>query len=65
MTEQQFAKIIRAFARQRPFREFIIEFNSGEQVAVRHPEVVAPIANVWMFQRPAGVIRQFVCVPRP
>ena len=59
MTEQQFASIVRAFARQRPFREFVIEFTNGEKVAVRHPEGVAPVAKVWLLQQPDGLRELF------
>jgi hypothetical protein len=31
---------LRAWCRRRPFRRFLIEFNSGGQLAVVHPEAI-------------------------
>lgn len=54
MTEEQFSVSLHAFSRRRPFRHFLIEFFSGQQVKVRHPEGTAPFAGVWLFQEPGG-----------
>ena len=54
MTEEQFTLSLRAFARRRPFRRFIVEFQNGREIIIRHPEGVAPFAGVWLFQEPGG-----------
>jgi hypothetical protein len=54
VTEEQFSVSLRAFARQRPFRPFVIEFVNDQRVEVRHPEGAAPFAGVWLFQEPQG-----------
>ena len=40
MTTEQFDAAYRAFCRRRSFRPFLIEFTSGYQVQVAHPEAV-------------------------
>jgi hypothetical protein len=40
MTAEQFDVACRAFCRRRPFRAFLIEFTSGAQVLIGHPEAV-------------------------
>jgi hypothetical protein len=54
MTEEQLTVGLRAFARRRPFRHFLLEFINGQRVRVQHPEGVAPFAGVWLFQEPNG-----------
>jgi hypothetical protein len=38
MTKDQFDAAYRAFCRRRPFRAFLIEFTSGAQLLISHPE---------------------------
>jgi hypothetical protein len=40
MTANGFHQALRTFARQVPFRPFQLEFVTGEQITVRHPEAV-------------------------
>lgn len=40
MNSDQFDAALQAFCRRRPFRAFLIEFTSGAQAPVRHPEVI-------------------------
>jgi len=42
MTPAQFDAALRAFCRRRPFRAFLIEFNSGSQLLIGHPEAIGP-----------------------
>jgi hypothetical protein len=41
MTQNQFDAALRGFCRRRPFRAFLIEFTSGAQLLIGHPEVRA------------------------
>lgn len=41
MTAQSFQRALRAFTRRRPFQPYLVEFVSGEQITVHHPEAVA------------------------
>ena len=54
MTEEQFTVCLRAFARRKPFRHFLIEFLNGQQIRLRHPEGAGPFAGVWLFHEPEG-----------
>jgi hypothetical protein len=54
LTDQQLAASLGGFSRRRPFRQFLIEFSSGAQIEVRHPEAVAPSAGVWLLHEPNG-----------
>jgi hypothetical protein len=54
MTEDEFTVGLRAFARRKPFRHFLVEFFNDAAVRVRHPEGIAPFAGAWLFQEPAG-----------
>jgi hypothetical protein len=40
MTPSGFRRALGVFARRRPFRPFRIEFFTGEEIVVRHPEAV-------------------------
>jgi len=40
MTKDQLVVSYRAFSRRRPFRSFLIEFISGSQLLIPHPEAV-------------------------
>jgi hypothetical protein len=52
VTQEQFTVILRAFARRRPFRHFLLEFVNGQRIRVRHPEGIAPFGEIWLFQEP-------------
>ena len=40
MNSDQFAAALKAFCGRRPFRGFLVEFTSGAQVPVSHPEAI-------------------------
>ena len=40
MNPDQLDAALQAYCRRRPFRPFLIEFMSGAQVPVRHPEAI-------------------------
>ena len=54
MTQAQFDLALRAFCRRRPFCNFVIEFTSGNQVWVRHPEAVRRWGDLYMMRSPDG-----------
>jgi hypothetical protein len=47
MSKEQFDAAYRAFWRRRPFRGFFIEFTSGQQLLVGHPEAVRKEADLY------------------
>ena len=54
MTADQFDAAYRAFCRRRAFRTFLIEFKSGNQVLVSHPEAVRNEGQLYMMRCPDG-----------
>jgi hypothetical protein len=54
MREQGVQRSLRALNSRTPFRPFLIEFISGDQVLVRHPEAVALEKNVLVFRDAQG-----------
>jgi hypothetical protein len=54
MTVEQFDAAYRAFRRRRPFRPFLIEFTSGHQLLISHPEAVRNEANLYAMRCPDG-----------
>ena len=54
MTEEQFDAAYRAFCRRRPFRAFLIEFTSGHQLLIGHPEAVRNEAQLYLTRCPDG-----------
>ena len=54
MTRDQFDAAQRAFARRQPFRAFLIEFTSGMQLAVGHPEAVRGEGELYITRSPDG-----------
>ena len=54
MTEEELKVCLRAFARRKPFRHFLIEFFNGQRLRIRHPEAVGPFAGVWLYSEPDG-----------
>jgi hypothetical protein len=54
MSKGQFDAAYRAFCRRRPFRAFWIEFISGEQLLVGHPEAVRKEADLYVMRGPLG-----------
>ena len=54
MTPQEFDVACRAFCRRRPFRPFLIEFTSGHQLLISHPEAVGREAQFCTMRCPDG-----------
>lgn len=54
MTADDLHAIVKAAARLRPFRNFEIEFGSGDRLLVGHPEAVARRGNLFQYQGPAS-----------
>ena len=52
MNVEQFDGAYRAFSRRRPFRTFLIEFTSGHQVSISHPESVRFEADLYVLRNP-------------
>ncbi len=54
MTQDQLDAALRAFCRRRPFRAFLIEFTSGNQLLIGHPEVVRNETHFYAMRCPDG-----------
>lgn len=54
MTPAQVDAAARAFCRRRPFRAFLIEFVSGTQMLIRHPEVIREAGEFYVARSPDG-----------
>jgi hypothetical protein len=53
VTDGEMEASLQAYCRRRPFRPFLLEFFSGVQVVVDHPEGVAPVRNqLWYYRGP-------------
>lgn len=52
MTNEQFDTAFRGFSRRRPFRAFLIEFTSGNQLLIGHPEAVRDEGSVYAMRCP-------------
>ena len=61
MTPKSFRIALRSFARQRPFRPFLIEFSSGNHIRVPHPEAVSYHGSLLVFRSAEGVYALFEC----
>ena len=61
MTEDQFDAAYRAFCQRRPFRAFLIEFASGTQLLIGHPEAVRNEAQLYVTRCPMVL----TCCSRP
>jgi hypothetical protein len=59
MTPEQFDVAYRGFRKRSPFRPFLIEFNSGNQALVPHPESVADVAGLYTLRSPEWRLRLF------
>jgi hypothetical protein len=54
MNAQNFALVVAAFARRRPFRPFAVELHSGHRVRVHHPEALTLRGTLAIFVTPAA-----------
>ena len=54
MTSDQFDAAYHAFCRRRPFRAFLVEFTSGNQLLIGHPEAVRNEGQLYVTRCPDG-----------
>ncbi len=54
MTKDQLDTAYRGFCRRRPFRPFLIEFTSGNQLLIGHPEAVRDEGILYTMRYPDG-----------
>jgi len=59
MNTEDLARALRAFCKRKPFRPFLIEFNSGDRVLVSHPEAVAQRGELFVYRGPDRSQRVF------
>ena len=59
MTPDNFRRALRAFTRRQPFRQFVIEFNSGDRLSIVHPECVSLRGEIAYFISPHFQTRLF------
>lgn len=59
MTATALDRALQVFARRQPFREFWLEFVTGERVKVTHPELVMRWDDYFVFRAPGGRFRLF------
>ncbi|HEV3002886.1 MAG TPA: hypothetical protein VGX78_00425 [Pirellulales bacterium] len=52
MVSETFAQALRAFARRKPFKPFVVELVNGERVLVEHPEALAFYAGAAVYISP-------------
>ncbi len=52
MTTDNFVRALKPFVRRRPFRPFVIEFITGEQLLVTHPESVYMHGELFVHVNP-------------
>lgn len=55
MTTASFVRALRAFTVRRPFRPFVLEFMTGTELLVRHPEALAIDGDVIMYRSADGL----------
>jgi hypothetical protein len=48
MTADDLERALRALARRRPFRPFLIELHSGDRIQVSHPEAVQRYGELFL-----------------
>ena len=59
MSRNELDHLLRTLARQRPFRPYLLEFVSGSQLSVRHPEAIRRRDDVYIYLGPGGDYRLF------
>ena len=50
MTAEDLERALRALARRRSFRPFLIEFHSGDRLLVSHPEAVQRYGELFLHR---------------
>jgi hypothetical protein len=61
MTLDNFNIALRAFTRRNPFAPYIVQFMSGDEVVVRHPEAIRMTGEVFQFTGTDNRKRLFDC----
>ena len=59
MTSDNFQAALLAFARRRPFKPFVIEFMTGHELLIKHPEAVTLRDELGFYGSPQGTHRLF------
>jgi len=59
MTTVTFARALKAFTARRPFRPFVLEFVTGAELLVGHPEALAVDGDVIIYRSADGLYRLF------
>ena len=54
MNMDQLEIALRQFSMRRPFRSFAIEFTSGFQASIRHPEAIRKFGGVYVLRAVSG-----------
>lgn len=60
MTPELFDVVLRGFCRRRPFRRFLIEFLSGGEVQISHPEAIRREDDLYVVRTPDLGVQVFV-----
>jgi hypothetical protein len=50
MTADDLERALRALARRRPFRPYLIEFHSGDRIRISHPEAVERFGELFLYR---------------
>ena len=59
MTTDNFVRALKPFTRRKPFRPFVVEFITGEQLVVTHPELVSIDGELFVHVDPKHRYRVF------
>lgn len=54
MTPAQPDRALHPFLHRRPFRKFLVEFTSGAQSPIRHPEALRKEGSLYVIRTPDG-----------
>lgn len=49
MTNAELERALRIYNRRQPFRPFLLEFTSGEQIRIDHREAIALFTDLWYY----------------
>ena len=59
MIDAAFIRALRGFSRRKPFRAFILEFHTGERLAISHPEAIDVQGDTVVYRGVGGLYRLF------
>lgn len=59
MTARNLARVLHAYARRKMFRPYVIEFQTGERLLIRHPEAVVILKDLIVYLDPSSRHRFF------